>query len=147
MGPQNYHHFPCIIWFDDHYNCTRYSPLKHDNTYTPNIWVPACLPWTLLSTGETALNKEPQGTSSPEERGKKTLLTKSHVRKDPICHANATDTRVTDVRSPSLLSVPDPERILVFACSALLPSQGSRESLSSPDLSRNCCASESREWL
>ena len=140
--------FPCIIWFDGHYNYMRYYHLKHDNIQATNVWMPVCLPQTLLSTGETTLNKSLalRNSQSKGRRSKKTLvLIKNFDRKGPICYASVTETRFPDVEDPQPPLYPRPKENCGLSCSAfLLRSTLGRFCIC---LIMDFCASESREWV
>lgn len=142
--------FPWIIWFDGHYNYMRYYHLKHENIQATNVWMPVCLPQTLLSTGETTLNKSLalRNSQSKGRRSKKTLvLIKNFDRKGPIFYASVIETRFPDVGESQQPLYPRPKENCGLSCSAFPLPQYFREILYLPALITDFCASESREWV
>lgn len=129
---------------------TTWVTLLWNMTYLCYKWLSACLRatnsaknWRNSSEQVPGLKEHPVQRQKWQENTWTFVLIESYDRKSPVRHANVTETRVIEVGNLGPLSIPDPKRILVFACFALSPSQHSREILSaSPDYRSLCFKSK-----
>lgn len=126
---------------------TTWATLLWNMTYLCYKWLSAYLcatnsakNWRNSSEQVPGLKEPPVQRQKWQENTWTFVLIESYDRKSPVCHANVTETRIIEVGP---LSIPDPKRILVFACSALSPPQHFREILSaSPDYGLLCFKSK-----